>query len=505
MRYLKQTLDEFTTWKWIFLMVILFPYGWSIRTTVVANANLQQLPLNQWDIIFTFLSNPFLNIYFYLPFWLFFSSRLIIKEWDYTLLIRIKSFPKWILYTMIRISPILLILQFLWIVISFLVTMGIPPENSWSIWGSTATSLNNFIFTLQLTGLSPWLVLFLQTALLSLFLITLHVIMASVYVLFPKMSVIAGMGLFLFIGTIISYKVVPDQFNLGRVSNYIILAFSYFSFGSVLPAFIVLTLIITVCFALVILWSKGQFQYVSNFVSDNYRFIVYSLICLIGIASPFINSGMEDMTVWENLYFHFYGVSEDGFSFYVYIYFCIVFLGFVYLFQLHLSHIMDGYIYYLMIRYKSLYRWFGQLMKKTILGVVALLLLLAGITIVLGLMQGRTLEPYATQIIAGRFPYLLYQFFVNGLLQMLNYILIVFIVSWIWQEATYSLIALGVLIVTGLPFLNIHQWLPSGLNSMGYITGDGRGIFHITIVLAIYLLIELGIIFYLFSKRKISF
>ncbi|WP_165842379.1 hypothetical protein [Paenibacillus xerothermodurans] len=474
---------------------------------VAANADLQQLPLNRWDIIFTFLSDPLLIIFFYLPFWLFFSSQLIINEWDYTLLIRLKSFPKWMLYTIVRISPILLILQFLWIIISFLVTMGIPLENSWSIWGATAAPANNIIYIFQGTGFSPWFILFLQTTLFSLCLITLHAIAASVYARFPRMNVIAGTSVFLFIGAIISYKVfpaLPAPFMLGMVTNYSILSFSYATFDSVVPAFLLLVSIITVCFSLVSLWSKGKFKSMTNFLNHHYHFLAYSFICLLGITTQFTHSGMKVMTVWENLYFNFYGVSEEGFSLYVYIYFCIVFLGFVYLFQLHLSHVLNGHIYYLMIRYKSFYRWFIQLMKKTALGVLALLVLLAVITIVIGVIQGRTLERYAAQNISELYPYMLYQFFINGFLQLLNYILIVFIISWIWQEATYSLIALGVLFVAGLPLLNTNQWLPSGLNSMGYVAGDSNGVFHITIVLAIYLLIEIGIIVYLFRKRKVS-
>lgn len=504
MSYIKKIFDEFTTWKWSIFIIIILLYGWSIRVTFAAN-NLEQLPLNQWDIIFTFLSSPFLNIYFYLPFWLFFSSQLIIKEWDYTLLIRLKSFPKWIFHTISRLSPMLFIFQTFSVMISFLVAMGTPVENEWSVWGMTYSPLNNVVFVLQGTGLSPWIILLLQTALLSLFLVTLHVVTASIYVRFPRMNVIAGTSLFLFIGAIISYKIFPAVFVLGNVTNYSILSSAYSTFDSFLPSFILLILIITISLSLIVLWSKGFLQSLAIFLSDHYRFIIYISICLIGIFTQFTHPGLKVLYVWENLYFNFYGVSKDGFSLYIYLYFCIVFLGFVYLFQLHLSNLLNGHIYYLMIRYKSFYRWFFQLMKRTILSVISLLLFLAFATILVGLIQGRTLAFDTTESMTELFPYIFYHFFMNGFLQMLNYILIVFIVSWVWQEAMYSLIALGVLAVAGLPILNTNQWLPSGLNSMGYVTDDGTGVFSTSIVLLIYLLIEIGIIAYLFRKRKISF
>ena len=71
-----------------------------IRNGVLQNAHIHQLAFNKWDIIIEFLHDPFLVIYFLLPFWLFYSSQMIMKEkWDYMLLIRLKSYTKWVFYT----------------------------------------------------------------------------------------------------------------------------------------------------------------------------------------------------------------------------------------------------------------------------------------------------------------------------------------------------------------------------------------------------------------------
>ncbi|MVP01924.1 hypothetical protein [Paenibacillus lutrae] len=495
---------EFLTWKWMFMVLVFVLFGWSTRTKVTAYANQQELPFNQWDIVFTSLNSPFFILYLLLPFWLFLSGQLLIKEWEYTLLIRLKSFPKWMLYTIVKICPFLLLLQFLWIIESFIVTAGLPQESHWSIWGSTEGPMNVFLFSLQKTGFSPWLILLIQTALISLFLIAIHVLAASVYVLFPKPGVMAGTSVFLFIGAVLSFKVVPASYHYAKVTNYSILSYSYDSFNSVVPPFLVLSFFLFLCFAFIAVRSWAKMRRVFTFLADYYRIPVYIAICVLGIAAPFTHPGVKVTTVWENLYLLFYGVSEEGFSLYVYLFYCVVFIGFVYLFQLHLSELLNGRIYYLLIRYKSLNRWFGQLMKKTVLSILGLLLLLAGATIVFGLLQGLNMKWDGGEADSALLPYYLYHFFINGLLQMLNYILILFIVSWIWQEAAYSLGAIGVLIVMGLPFINPDQWLPFALNSMGYVTQGSHEIFRITIVLVTYLLLEMGLIIYLFRKRKIS-
>ncbi len=101
------------------------------------------------------------------------------------------------------------------------------------------------------------------------------------------------------------------------------------------------------------------------------------------------------------------------------------------------------YIYYLMIRYKSLYRWFSQLMKQAVIGLIVLLLFLFCVTIATGVMKGQTFELHTTLEMVRPLPYLLYQFFINGFLQVLNYLLIMFIVTWIWKDAIYGLILRG--------------------------------------------------------------
>lgn len=442
MKYMKQMIHEYATWKWVFFIPFLFIYGWGLRNGVLQNAHIHQLAFNKWDIIIEFLHDPFLVIYFLLPFWLFYSSQMIMKEWDYMLLIRLKSYTKWVFYTFKRVSPVLFVFMSIWIIISLFVTIDIPSENNWSDLSTTDIDRNVITFSLQQAVSSPLLAFMMQVCLFASLLMTIHIVLATLYMFIHHMFIFSSINVFVFLGTIISFKRIPSDHWI-QVLNYMFSYYSYTTYGSIIPAFLGLISIILGCYLLVTVSKKHHSQHLKDLFAENDQFVFYSLLCLFGIVTPFVNVGTGATTVWDTLFLRFFGVSEDGFQLFAYLFFCIVFLGFVYLFQLRLNQILNNQIYYLMIRYKSLYRWFSQLMKQAVIGLIVLLLFLFCVTIATGVMKGQTFELHTTLEMVRPLPYLLYQFFINGFLQVLNYLLIMFIVTWIWKDAIYGLILRG--------------------------------------------------------------
>lgn len=240
-------------------------------------------------------------------------------------------------------------------------------------------------------------------------------------------------------------------------------------------------------------------------IRTRYPYVIYALLCLLGIASPFLNPWGGAVTVWDTLYIKFYGVSpDDSFSFLSYIFHVVVYMGFIYFFQVYITDYLSGRFYYSAIRYSSLARWFIRWVFPIGLAAVALLMVLIALTVVVGLASGQTFELKMT-IPDIDFNQVMYQFLINGWLQIMNGILIVFIAAWLFKEAFYNLIVLGVLVLAVLPTFNIGGWLPAGLNSLGYVTGEWEDILRITAQFAVYLLIELGVIMYLFRKKNIAF
>ena len=232
--------------------------------------------------------------------------------------------------------------------------------------------------------------------------------------------------------------------------------------------------------------------------------VIYIVLCLLGVIFAASGAGGQTSTVWDRLYIVFFGFTEQRFFMDSFVYYCIIFLGFVYLFQTHLSIVLTERIYYQLIRYPSLYRWFWQFFRPVMLKGILLLTVLFCVTIIAGVWEGKSLSLTLMEEAGSSVPMLVYHFFINGFLQLMNYVLISFIVIWIWKKGEYSLITLGILMVLSLPILNQKLIFPSGLNSLGHVGGGENVIVQISIILLIYLLVELFIIYYLFKKRGVS-
>ncbi len=237
-----------------------------------------------------------------------------------------------------------------------------------------------------------------------------------------------------------------------------------------------------------------------------YPYLVYGLLCLLGIVSTYIHHWMQNITVWDALYLCFYGVSPEGdFSMSSFLFYVVVFMGYVYLFQMYITEYLSGRFYYTAIRYSSFFRWFARLGIRIGLGSFALLVALVVLIVIVGLASGQTLEPKISVYPALNINQVWFQFLFNGWLQIMNGVMIVFITAWMFKEVSYSLASQGVLVLAALPMVNIGGFFPSGLNSMGYVTGYWADVLRITGELSLYLLIELGIIMYLFRKKNMAF
>jgi len=242
------------------------------------------------------------------------------------------------------------------------------------------------------------------------------------------------------------------------------------------------------------MWTKLQVKY-----------ITYILLCLFGTISPYFVF-KESVTVWDLIYGRFYGVSPlGGFTLLPYLFYVIVFLGIVYLFQVHITEYLSSCFSYDAIRYRSLFRWFIKLGAKIGLIVIILLVILIMFTITVGIISGDSLALKVTVQSDLEPTQVVYQFIINGWLQVMNNVMLVFITAWLSKDISHSLIVLGLLVMAVLPVINVGGWLPAGLNSMGYLNGSWAQLLRITGVLATYIIIELGAVLILFRMKKTAF
>lgn len=498
MRFLVKVSAEVITIKWLLFAVCLYYFGLNIKNELIRRSIGYELQANHWDFLISYFSDPYLIIYLIFPIWIFSSAYIIFKKWDYNLLIRLASYRDWIFYTLKEMSVILVVILIIWFITGSILSINLPFDIGWSSLSSLETEDNKYLQILNSAGINPFVILIMQIGLFLLFFLTIYMVLITSYIVFQKKILVICLSVIFFVGVIVSFKSFLDL-NVIMLQNYMFLYQSYESFQTFIFSPMLLMIVIFICFFIVKIIDNSKIQ--SHFFLENSKYVIYILFCSIGILSPMLNFGATIETVWDNLYLRFYGLSEQGFNFNQYIFSCIVFLGFTYLFQLHLSSILSSRLYYLVIRYKSIERWFVEFIKSFILGIFVLLIVLFLITIFHGLILGQSLNLYVSLVSWAPLTQILYQFFINGFLQILNYLLIIFIISWIFKDVFYSLIAVGIILVTMVPAINVYQILPFGLNSLGYVTGDMFDLIKITSTLAIFILIEFIVIFYCFKKR----
>lgn len=195
-----------------------------------------------------------------------------------------------------------------------------------------------------------------------------------------------------------------------------------------------------------------------------------------------------------------YGTSLDYFNFISYLSYIVIFYGFVFFIQIYLSNEISRTGYFRLIRISSINRWAFILLQKIIIVITLFLLALFLSIILLSYLYDLSLTGSTFDISLYK---VIYNFFINSFLQILFYVLLSVIIVSIFKEMFYSFIVLIVLSLFMLPYMNSYLIIPSGLNSSGYLL-NGNSLYSVTILLLIYIAIEISIIYYLLNKKDFS-
>ncbi|MNW44241.1 hypothetical protein D3C74_214660 [compost metagenome] len=505
MSHMKKIAYEMLSWKWVLFIVIVFIYGSLDRQRIINYSISSQVNFNQWDIMISILSNAIFLLYIFLPIMILFSCLTIKKSWDTSIIIRIGSWRRWVFYTIKSFSSIVFISVFYLVIIAIIFTIGCDFEWGWSSYSSLGDQFNPLVsWVSRQSGYPPYAALITHLIIFVLFLFVLHSVMASLYALIPNLVLLSTIGFFLFFYAIASFRYLNISWLI--LYNYMTFYSSTMSFHSVFPVLIILISILLLSIYIIPSSKTLKLQSFWKWMMEKYPYMIYLMLILLGIASPSLTSKTNSITVWDNLYLRFYGVSpEGGFSLSLFLFYIITYMGYIYLFQVYISDYLSGRFYYMVIRYGSLQNWYFRFIGQVGLGSILFLFGLIILTILMGGVTGQSLQPEISILTGIPYEQVLYHFLVNGWLQMLNYLLIIFISSWVFKAASYNLTKIGILVVAILPMVNKGGWLPTGLNSMGYLSGQWADILRITSVFVVYLLLESGIILYLFKKKLMSF
>jgi hypothetical protein len=483
------------------LLALSLIYGLSVRNQVTVFSNDVMLPVNMWDQVIRFALDPYYLSYCLVPIWLFSTCTAISRDFSWPSLIRLGSYRMWLfkssLHALPRMSPLLLI----WLVATFTTAFGLPLSADWSRASGAASPMNQVLGIVSAQGPAPILALALQIALVGIAFLCCHVLLAAVYLMVPRQFSVYTAAAVIYLGQIFSFRRPIEAAPFLDLANFLMLHRSLEAYQPVVLVFLPLAAVILLCFGLA--GYKDRRQLLQLRRRRPAALLVYAALCVLGpaYAGIFKLQGSVDAPL-DVLFVAFYGVSAAGFEWNLYMYHSIVFLGFAYLFLLALDNELKARIYYVVLRHGSTMKWLSRFLTP-FAGWSMLLLGVLFIGALLSWTMGRSgtnspgIEP--------NIGLLLYQFFVNGTLQLLCYILLFFLVGWLSGQSMAGLFALAGLLVAGLPSVNVYRVLPAALNSLGYVELGGGELLRITGVLILYIICLLTAAFLIVKKPKLFF
>ena len=483
------------------LILVFYVYSLSIHQDLLGRAG-SVSNLNFWDMALSLLSDPYLFIYFTLPIFLFICVYQVETNFDYGLIIRFKSYTAWIFYTLHELAGYIFTYFALMGLTLALVLVTGPYSLSlaWSPF-SQASVINGWnldiLPSLVSTGLSPLLAGLIQLAYSLVFFLLLALMLTIIYLFSQRKVYLIGASIFIFIYAATSFQFLPEELSFLSLASYAKFYHGFMAFNSIFTP-----LILMGGLALALLLGQAFFRQ-SSILVDQLKsalpYLVYTVLVFLGLFSDLLEYDGMGQTVGDFIFLKFYGVGSSGYSLLSLLYYLIVFLGFVYFFQVYLTNFVSQQLTYYLIRYKSYRAWFHSLLIGLSLAILVFLLGLALLASLLGLVKGYQFS-YQVKMDTVNLSALalVVHFILNGFLQLMNYGLLLLIVTWLVQDAIYGLLSLGIFMVLMLPNINIGQVFPMGLNSFGLL--DQESLLGLTFRLVFYLVLEYGLVRLLFKQ-----
>lgn len=491
----KEIFNNLVNLKVIGLGIVFFIYGSLLKRGIASESAEYSIPINNWDITLRFLNDLYLIVYFIVPLTLILSIKVILEEFSYFNLIRLGSFKKWALENLKQYAVVVSPIFITWIFISIFLMIGFPISGSWSPLSSISTP-GNILIELSNYFSHPVLPFLIQVLLLPITICLIHLTLAIFYVFTKNRYVILSLGLVVFLLSTVGFKLIPNSIAFVSPSTYLSLAKALTFFESIIPNLIAL-FVITLVLVLALNsldTRKGKLKNVKAYMP----YIIFCALCLVGIIHRATSlSDLPESTILDVWALSSMGVTAESFSYMSFFYYIIVHFGFIYLVQLFLSNELGTLSFYKILRYKNLYKWLWGWMKKIVFYLILFLTTITVVSITAGILYGFR-KNMSFSIFGIHNTEMFYQFFLNGFLQMLFYILVIFIINWLSKESTNGLLVVSAFMVLMLPGLNPSGLIPVGLNGIAYL--QEASVYFITIKLLIANSIAMIFINRLFAK-----
>lgn len=492
---LQRFLDEELSIRWVMIGVILYIYVFLMRSNLFIIANVESKSINIWDIIVNLFSDIYLQIYLIAPILLLLSLKIIQMEFGFPLLIRLGSYNKWLIHSVIEFIKGFLILTSIMVIVTSLLLIGVPLEFKWSDFSEIDKGLPSFFSSNVISHYIrfPVAFLLLQLTLFFLFFVVVHLLLAILYVFTNNKLYSIICALLLWVMSIVSFKLFPPDHPIIVLPSYFNLVHGVKGFGNLWTPF---TIVVVCLFLLGFVCSKVDKNLRRNVLSFNWEYTIYCFLVLLAL-SPIIRQ-KHIQSIQDIFITAFYGGSQVGFNFLAFLSYLIIFYGYVYLKTLSLNNELSNLSYYKVLRHGSLIKWIWNCFIPILKSNFFFLLYLFSFVLLVSFLRGGNLNN--TFLLNKSFSLIIYHFFINGYLQLMFYILFAFIVGWYKKNMFYGFISIITLSIFMLPGLNFIKFIPSGFNSMGYLL-DGGSPYNATFILLLYLIVQVSLIYFLINKK----
>ncbi|MEK3955710.1 hypothetical protein [Psychrobacillus sp. FSL K6-1464] len=378
---------------------------------------------------------------------------------------------------------------FVWLLVAFIMTIGFSYTNEWSLGSNSfvTTDIMSQYFTTPALALIYQIVMFFITTLIILTFVN------TTYVFLQSWKWISFVVTALYIFSLVSWKLFPENLTKVSLSNYVAMYQTLNLWKSTFTTPI-MAIISIVLIYLVLQFKDGKLKV--SLTSFQMGIAVYLSIVVLG---TYFMTDIRSNTVIDLFLLNFFGTSSSGYTLMSYLYYIVVFFGFLYLTQVYLTREFSELSYYKIIRYSSMFKWMGEWLRKILLMAMLYLAFIFSLTLIVAYSRGMEFSLQVTVVEDMTFASLLYHFFINGLLQLSIYLLLMITLQIVFKRSSTNLLTIAFYIALLFPG---YKYIPVGLNGYSHLI-NGSSPIVISLYLFLVALIEGICIFYLLKKKYV--
>ena len=477
-----RALGKLTSPTALFLAAITVGYGFYNRSFLLSTGT---GTLGQAQLILSDATNPKFVVFAVLTLWLLYvlaQTRLLM---DYPVLIRAGSYRALVVASCANSLRSFATMGSLVVLCWIVTSLGLPFD------GSLSASDGKPISVLTDNGI-PWVVaLILQLLLLTIFFTVLNLLFVTLRLTIAKVAVEVAVAGGIWVWSIIStagFVPLSSPLNAGYSLNIDLFASSPITGVS---AFSLVFAVVAGC--VIAIFVRDQTRMFSAFWKSGW--LTYSaLVGVVMIVSALTFHGSDSPFSLLDV-----ALAGSGGTVLQYLSSALIMLGYVFVIQFRANQQQDFHLLEI-IRHGSFAAWACHVfLLETRRATIFLLSLFAAGVLIFFMTGGRSLSALSSG--TGLW---LFQFFINGLLQILFYVALIFAANWSTGAPIAGLVTIAALVMIGAVQTTPHLWIPVQLSGTALARSGWPSVANISITLVIAIFLVFAYLAVIFRLRLVK-